>query len=79
MVWGYAKYRYRAATDGKFKTAKDLVPKCLDSCDTVTIRRFFRKTWRYMDAYEEGLTGIKAEYAVRRYKSHRRIKEALHL
>ena len=43
---------YRAATDGKFKTAKELVPNCLDSCETLTIRHFFRKTWRYMDAYE---------------------------
>src|SRR5258708_6992669 len=43
---------YRASTDGKFKTAKALVPQCLDSCDLVTIHRFFRKTWRYMDAYE---------------------------
>jgi len=32
---------YRAATDGKFKTARDLVPKCLDSCNTVTIHCFF--------------------------------------
>jgi hypothetical protein len=42
---------YRNASDGKFATAKVLVPQCLDLCDTITIRRFFRKTWRYMDAY----------------------------
>jgi len=43
---------YRASTDGKFKTAKALVPQCLDSCDLVTICCFFWKTWHYMDAYE---------------------------
>jgi hypothetical protein len=37
---------YRQATDGKFKTAKDLVPQCLDMADTYTVRRFFRKAWR---------------------------------
>jgi hypothetical protein len=42
---------YRKASDGKFATAKVLVPQCLDMCETLTIRRFFRKTWRYMDAY----------------------------
>lgn len=42
---------YRLASDGKFKTAQKLVPQCLDLCGILTIRRFFRKTWRYMDAY----------------------------
>ena len=43
---------YGASTDGKFKTAKALVPQCLDSCDLVTIHHFFWKTWHYLDAYE---------------------------
>lgn len=42
---------FRNASNGKFTTAKTLVPQCLDLCDTTTIRRFFRKCWRYMDAY----------------------------
>lgn len=28
-----------------------LPPDLLDSCETKTIRAFFRKSWRYMDAY----------------------------
>ena len=66
MLWGYAKYResliyyiyyhsffsgYRNVSDGKFATAKRIVPACLDMCDTLTIQRFFRKAWHYMDAY----------------------------
>ncbi|KAG2753861.1 hypothetical protein P692DRAFT_201705046, partial [Suillus brevipes Sb2] len=39
LLWGYAKYH------------EILVPQCLDMCETLIIRRFFRKTWRYMDAY----------------------------
>lgn len=42
---------YREASDGKFTTARELVPQCLDLCDVFTIRRFFRKCWRYMDSY----------------------------
>jgi hypothetical protein len=42
---------YRNLSDGRFATAKVLVPQCLDSCDLITIRKFFRKAWRYIDAY----------------------------
>ena len=42
---------YRQVNDGRFATARDLVPKCLDLCPVATIRRFFRRCWRYMDAY----------------------------
>ncbi|KAG1837418.1 Neutral/alkaline non-lysosomal ceramidase-domain-containing protein [Suillus subalutaceus] len=42
-------------------------------CDTLTIRRFFCKSWRCMDAYRKGLDARQAAFAVRKYKSHRRI------
>ena len=42
---------YCSSADGRFPTAKLLVPECLDSCPLITIRRFFQKAWRYMDAY----------------------------
>ena len=42
---------YRRSADGRFATAKLLVPECLDACELITIRRFFQKTWRYMDVY----------------------------
>jgi hypothetical protein len=42
---------FRQVADGKFVTAKELVLKCLDMADRITIWHFFRKTWRYMDAY----------------------------
>ena len=37
----------------------------LDSVDLITIRRFARKTWRYMDLYRHGITGKLAEYAAK--------------
>lgn len=42
---------FRIAADGSFPTAKRLVPEILDDCPVKTIRAFFRKSWRYMDAY----------------------------
>lgn len=44
------------AADGTFPTAKRLVPQILDDCPVKTIRAFFRKAWRYMDAYRYALT-----------------------
>ncbi|KAG0708709.1 hypothetical protein DFH29DRAFT_429060 [Suillus ampliporus] len=41
-------------------------------CETLTIHRFFRKTWRYMDAYRKGLDSRQTAFAVHKYKSHRR-------
>ncbi|TDL14382.1 hypothetical protein BD410DRAFT_817185 [Rickenella mellea] len=73
MYWGFAKYRYREVSDGRFPTARTLVPQCLDICDTHTIRRFFRKCWRYMDAYRKGLDARETAFAVKKYKSHRSI------
>ena len=35
------------------------------------IRAFARKSYRYMDAYRNGLNVKQAEYAVKKYKRHR--------
>ena len=43
---------FRIAADGSFPTAKRLVPEILDNCPAKMIRAFFRKSWRYMDAYK---------------------------
>ena len=80
---------YRYLADGSFKTAKTLIPELYDACETKTIRAFYQKTWRYMDAYSyvvlcfyiylspiqcrRGLNAHQAEYAVKKYRSHRRI------
>jgi len=43
---------YRLVSNSKLATAKVLIPEILDSVNTRLIRKFFRKTWRYMDVYE---------------------------
>ncbi|KAG1824000.1 hypothetical protein EV424DRAFT_1346241 [Suillus variegatus] len=65
--------RLRALADGTFPTARRLVPELLNACPTKVIRAFYRKTWRYMDAYRKGLNAKQAEYAVKKYRSHRKV------
>lgn len=64
---------FRQRCNGTFPTAKILVPECLDACSVLTIRHFFRKSWRYCDAYRKGLTGKLAEHAIKKFASHRKI------
>lgn len=42
---------------------------------TKTIRKYAWMAFRYMDAYRNGLEGVEAERAVKKYKSHRRVTE----
>jgi hypothetical protein len=51
IIYGINVTGYRNASDGKFSTTKVLVPQCLDMCKMITMCCFFRKVWRYMDAY----------------------------
>jgi len=51
------------------------VLEVLVSVPITSIRKFARKSWRYMDAYDKGLEGKTAEWAVNKYKSHRRLPE----
>ena len=64
---------YRNLADGRFATARTLVPQCLDSCPLITIRKFFRKARRYLDAYRGSLNVQEAALANKKYKSHRKI------
>ena len=50
-----------------------MVPDTLNSISLIQICKYARRSWRFMDAYKKGLMGIEALYAVKKYKSHRRI------
>ena len=79
MYWAACKSYTRRNCTYSFKDLKVVVPIALESVSVQTIRRFARKCFRYMDAYrvlnEDGnrLTVQQAEYAVKKYKSHRSI------
>jgi hypothetical protein len=64
---------YCNLADGRFATARSLVPQCLNSCELITIQRFFQKSWRYIDAYRKGLNAQQAALANKKYKSHRKV------
>ena len=57
----------------KFDHAKKSAIEILNACPPEVIRRFFNRSWRFMDAYQRGLTGRAAEWAVQKQKSHRRV------
>jgi hypothetical protein len=50
---------------------QQVVPIALNQVSLLEIRAFARKSYRYMDAYRNGLNVKQAEYAVKKYKRHR--------
>jgi transposase len=74
-LWGWSKRYFRERSNGKLALAKSLVPTSLNTCPLVTIRRFFRRSERYINVYSLGATGLAAEYAVKKYKSHRGVSQ----
>ena len=70
--WGCAK-----SCDYSFKGLCDNVPLALEFVSLTTMRKFARKSYRYIDAYrsKDGveLSAEMAEWNVKKYTSHRRI------
>ncbi|CAG8841161.1 2324_t:CDS:2, partial [Racocetra persica] len=52
-----------------------LEERVLDSVSLLKIRHFARHSERFMSAYELGLSGKAADFAVKKYHSYRRIPE----
>ncbi|KXN86542.1 hypothetical protein AN958_09952 [Leucoagaricus sp. SymC.cos] len=68
--WGWCKYHYRQAPKKTFKDAKKAAREAFDSCPTDVIHHFINRSWRFMSAYCQGLTGKAAEWAVCKQKGH---------
>ena len=75
--WGVSKRYARENCVYSWSGLQKVVPESLDSVPLIIIRKFVRKCWRYVDAYRKGISGKLVEYAIKRYKSHRRIPDAI--
>jgi hypothetical protein len=73
--WGYAKKYTRATCDYSIISLRMTVPLSLDAVPVSSIRKYFRRATHLMQAYAEGYSYKLAEYAHKKYKSHRRIPD----
>jgi hypothetical protein len=71
MYWGWCKYRYRQIPKKTFAASRELALKYLDACPVEVIQRFINRSWKFVHAYEKGLDGRAAEWAVKKQKQHR--------
>ena len=73
--WGLAKQFTRSHCDYSWISLEKTVPLAFDSIKLSTIRRLADHCFRYMDAYRrDNLTPLQVEWAMKKYSSHRRIK-----
>lgn len=80
--WGAVKRYLRGNCDYTFATLQANMPKALASVEVHTIRKWEHRMKRWMEAYEGGLGVKDAQFQVqafssRKYKSHRRVPEAV--
>jgi hypothetical protein len=72
--WAWIKRWFRERSNGTWEKAKKLIAEALRLCPLPTIRRFFRRANRYASVYRLGATGPIAEFAVKRFRSHRGVR-----
>lgn len=73
MVWGYLKAKLRYLCTFSFQDLCDNVRKLLDSIQPDLIIKFAQYCFRFMQGYRIGLHGPVLDYAMKKYKSHRRL------
>lgn len=75
MYWGATKRYTRRHCTYSFKDLDYMLPGALKVVTIATMRRFARKTFRYISAYRSGraLTPQQIEHAMKQYSSHRSI------
>ncbi|CUA68279.1 hypothetical protein RSOLAG22IIIB_13675 [Rhizoctonia solani] len=78
QCWGAAKRKYRDCPASSLEAdLKKNMLAALDSVDLKLIRRFAGRSERFVYAYDHGLSGAEAAWAVKQYRGHRIIPVAL--
>jgi len=72
-VWGMAKRYCREHCDYTFAGLRKVVPSALASVPLRAVQGFERRCHRYMEVYRHGLPPHLAEFAVKKYSSHRHV------
>jgi len=75
MYWGYGKTRYRQVKKTSFDYVKKEVVKALEACSLNTIQRFYNRTFRWIDAYRQGLSIKQVAWCVKKQRRHRTISK----
>ncbi|KAG2069159.1 hypothetical protein BDR04DRAFT_1022347, partial [Suillus decipiens] len=71
QCWGYAKRIYRML--GPSESESVLEQNVINSLDAVplsSMRRFAVRSARFIDAYQKGLNGVQAAWAIKKYRGH---------
>jgi len=77
--WSRVKWYARQKCDQTIKGLRTATNEALSekACDLALIRRYSRTAWRWVDAYQKGLDGVLACWAVRKSKCHRFVTDAV--
>jgi hypothetical protein len=73
--WGWVKREFRDRCNGRFPNSQKLLIEVLDECPVTVIRQFIRRAFRYASVYQLGATGPLADFAVKKYHSHRTVSQ----
>ena len=60
-----------------WNSLKETLPSAFDSISLQTIRKYALRSKRFMDCYRKELEGQQAEFAIKKYKSHRTVPETI--
>ena len=61
--------------DYTFHGLQNIITPALESVTLDNIRKFYRKSRKYILAFRNGHSGYEADLAITQYKSHRRVNE----
>ena len=71
----WLKMKCREQCDYNFKFMKNVLTQQLADFPVILGRKYFAHCVKYMYLYQQGLTGVLLEFAIKKFTSHRRISE----